>query len=135
MRGTVYVGTSLLNADRAIQIMERLKQEDVQISYDWTKHGQVYSKEELRKYGIAEKRGIIECDVFLMVFPARNGSHIELGLALGYDKHVVLLEEIEVEQKTFYHLPGVQHFKMEEEAIQHILKFLDCLGIQNNYGS
>ena len=67
-----------------------------------------------------------------MIFPARNGSHIEFGLANGYGKHIVLLEEVETEQKTFYYLPGIQRFKMEKEAIQHTLKFLDCLGIQNN---
>lgn len=127
MRGTVYVGTSLFNANRAIQIMERFKQEGVRISYDWTTHGQVYSEEELRKYAIAEKRGVIDCDVFFMIFPARNGSHFECGLADGYGKHIVLLEEVEVEQKTFYHLPGIQRFKTEEKAIQHTLKFLDSL--------
>ena len=125
MRGTVYVGTSLLNANRAMQIMERLRQADVQISYDWTKRGQVYSEEELRKYGIAEKRGVIDCDVFFMIFPARNGSHFECGLAEGYGKHIVLLQEIETEQKTFYYLPGIKRFKMEDEAIHHTLEFLD----------
>ena len=125
MRGTVYVGTSLHNANRASHIMECLKQENVHITYDWTKHGQVYSEEDLARIAIDEEQGVINCQVFFMIFPGRNGTHIEFGLARGLKKHIVLLEEVEVERKTFYHLPDINRFKTETEAIQHTLQFLD----------
>lgn len=125
MRGSVYIGTSLHNASRAQQLMGRFESENVSVTYDWTKHGQVYTEEELRKYGLAEKLGIKHCDVFFMIFPGRNGCHVELGLAIGFNKHIVLLEETEVERKTFYHLPGIKRFKTEEEAVQYTLQFLD----------
>ena len=105
--------------------MELLKQKGVHITYNWTTHGQVYSEEDLERIGIAEENGVKECQVFFMIFPGRTGTHTELGLARGLGKHLVLLEEVEVERKTFYHLPGVQRFKKEEEAIQHTLEFLD----------
>jgi hypothetical protein len=131
MCGAVYVGTSLRNADRALQIMGRLRDAGVLITYDWTKHGQVYTEEELRQYGIEEEQGIIECDLFFLIFPGRAGSHVELGLARGNSKHIVILEEVEVEQKTFYHLPGINRFKTEEEAIQYTLRFLESLRSEN----
>ena len=63
-----------------------------------------------------------------MIFPGKNGTHFELGLARGLEKHLVLLEEVTVERKSFYHLPGIQRFSTETEAIQHILKYLDSAG-------
>jgi len=91
------------------------------VTYDWTQHGQVYSEEELAKYGQLEEQGIRDCDVFLLVFPGRNGSHFEFGLAYGLGKQIVILEETEEEQKTFYHLPGIIRTKAENAAISIIV--------------
>ena len=107
--------------------MARFRQSGIPITYDWTTHGQVYSDEDLKRFGIAEEQGINQCDVFFMIFPGRAGTHVELGLARGNGKHIVLLEEAEVERKTFYHLPGVMRFKEAELAIQHTINFLDSL--------
>lgn len=127
MRGSVYVGSSLHNAKRALEIMQRFESEGVYVEYDWTRHGQVYTDEELEKYGIEEKRAVHRCDVFFMVFPGRNGCHVELGIAIGLQKHVVLLEEVQVERKTFYHLPEVNRFETEDEAFQHTIHYLDSI--------
>jgi hypothetical protein len=107
--------------------MDRFEREGVQITYDWTTHGQVYSEGELIELGILEEKGVLDCDVFLLVFPGRNGAHFEFGLARGRGKHIVLLEEVEVERKTFYHLPGIVRFDTEDEAVQHILEHMDGL--------
>lgn len=127
MRGLVYVGSALHNSKRASTIMRRFEAAGAIITYDWTVHGQVYTEEELEIIGISEMDGVKRCDVFFMVFPGNNGCHVELGLAFGFRKHIVLLEEAEVERKPFYHLPGNQRFKDEESAFQHTLKFLDNL--------
>lgn len=133
MQGRLYVGSSLRNGDRARQIMDRFESEGVQITYDWTAHGQVYNEDELIELGILEEKGVLECDVFLLVFPGRNGSHFELGLARGTGKHIVLLEEVEVERKTFYHLPrrdewpAIVRFAEEDDAVQYILAYLGSL--------
>jgi len=129
--GTVYIATSLDNAKRAREIKARLESIGIICTYDWTVHGQVYSIEELREYGLAEERGVIYADVFLMIFPGRNGSHFEMGLARGVGIPIVLLEEAVVEQKTFYHLPGLYKAKTEDEAIGFIINIIrhknDCL--------
>ena len=125
MRGRIYVGTSLKNAQRANELQKRFRDAGCEITYDWTVHGQVYNDEELAQYGIEEERGVKNADVFFMVFPARNGAHFEMGLARGLGIKIVLLIEHSQEKKTFYYLPGVARFTDEDEAVHHTLEFLD----------
>lgn len=125
MRGRLYVGSSLRNAKRAREVMDRFEQEGVQITYDWTPHGQVYSEEDLTRIGNLEADGVRTCDVFLMVFPGRNGAHFECGMAYMAGKHVVLLEEVEVERKSLYYLDGIVRIPDLEQAVKHILEFMD----------
>lgn len=125
MANLVYVGTSLHNADRAKEIMSRFREAGAIITYDWTTHGQVYTEEELIKIGRNEEQGVKDCDLFFMLFPGRNGTHFECGLAYGLGKHVVLFTDgAEFEEKTFYHLPNINLFENEDEAISHSLEFL-----------
>ena len=125
----LYIASSLYNAERIRRLIDRFQKEGINITYNWTIHGQVYSEEELTKFGIKEEQGIHECDVFLLVFPGRNGAHFEMGYARAAGKHIVLLEEVEVEQKTFYYLPDIVRFKEEDDAVQHILNYLDNIQI------
>ena len=125
MRGKVYIGTSLNNAQRANDLQKRFSDAGCEITYDWTVHGQVHTEEELAQYGIEEERGVKDADVFFMIFPARTGSHFEMGLARGLDVKIVLLIEKEQELKTFYYLPGVTRFTDEDDAVNYTLKFLD----------
>jgi hypothetical protein len=139
MRGRIYVGTSLRNAERANKIQQRFEEAGCEITYDWTKHGQVYTPADLEKIGVEEEKGVETADVFFLVFPARKGSHCELGLARGFGKKIVLLAEplpgethdTMEEKKTFYWLPkikgrpAVSRFRDENEAIQFTLNYLD----------
>lgn len=110
--------------------MSLLENKGYHITYDWTTHGQVYSEEECREIAILEEQGVLDCDVFLMVFPGRTGAHIEFGIARASNKHMILLQEAEVERKTFYYLPGVVRVNTEEEAITHISDFTDGLNAE-----
>ena len=130
MRGTVYVGTSLHNIKRANEIQQRFRNEGCLITYDWTTHGQVYSEEDLKRIAVKEENGVKAADVFFMVFPARNGTHWEGGLARGLQLcgqkiEIVILVEEEQEKKTFHYLDNVHKFADEDAAIQHALDFID----------
>lgn len=122
----IYVASSLLNIERAKEVMNRVKNEGFQITYDWTTHGQVYNETECERIAILEEQGVLDCDVFLMVLPGRAGAHIEFGIARASNKHIIILQEIEVERKTFYYLPARQgrpkviRVKTEDEAFIHI---------------
>jgi nucleoside 2-deoxyribosyltransferase len=122
--GRVYVGTSLLNAVRAQQIIARFREAGVAVTYDWTTHNQVYDDSDLVIVGQLEEEGVRTCDLFFMIQPARNGTHCEFGMARAWGKPVVILEEVIVEKKTFYYRPGVYRFKTEDEAVTFALKLL-----------
>ena len=118
----VYVGSSLHNAAQVREVYGLLKQHDIHITYDWTTHGQVHTEEELRRYGIEECRGVYDCDVFLMLHPARLGTHVELGIALALNKKVVMVCAADVEQKTFYYLPNVERHSNVDEAVASVIR-------------
>lgn len=135
MAGSIYISTSLYNASRVGELAARLQAYGVNLTYDWTKHGKVDSEAELIACGLNEQRGIKDADVFLFITPARNGSHTELGLAIAYEKPIVMLQEDATqEQQPFYFLPGVQRFTREEDAIGHILQVIDSTNIMRQGG-
>ena len=65
-----------------------------------------------------EYEGVKDCDVFLMVHPARLGSHFEFGAAYSLNKKIFILEETEIsELKSFYFLPGIEIYKTLDEIL------------------
>ncbi len=116
----VYVGSSLHNAERVREVQQRFRDAGIDITYDWTVHGQIYDKEQLAKVGEAEEQGIKDCDVFFMLHPARNGTHYEMGLAKGLNKLIVMVAEQEIEKKTFYYTGNVIRFTNLDAAIDYV---------------
>jgi hypothetical protein len=123
--GKLYIGSSLHNKHRISELISTFHNAGVSITYDWTTHGQVFDEDELFRLGLLEEQGVIDCDIFLLVLPGRNGSHFEFGIARALGKHIVILEEVEVEKKTFYYLPGIQRFDNERAAVEYIVEFLN----------
>lgn len=147
---SVYVATSLLNADRAKLVISMFKEHGVAISYDWTTHGQVFDESELQKIGTAEANGVKNADLLFMMHPARTGTHVELGIAIGCGKPVIIVFDQEqkqccklkqyltailrwfgisnrarVELKTFYFVPNVFRFTSLEKAFEFALEKLE----------
>ena len=121
---SVYVGTSLLNISLAKEIINKFRSHGVDISYDWTTHGQVFNSDDLYKYGTKEFDGVKSADLFFMICPARTGTHIELGIALAYGKPIVLVLDKDTELKTFYFLQNVSRFSSLEVAFSFALEKL-----------
>lgn len=123
----IYIASSLHNAKRVKSLIHRLESYGAIITYDWTVHGQVFTHEELRTYGEAELKGVLDADILFFLQPGRSGAHVEMGVMLalihlGYKKSIVYLEENEVEQKTFYHLDCINKFNREDQAMKFILE-------------
>jgi len=131
-RGSVYLATSLHNSARAQALIRKLSGLGINITYDWTQHGQVHTEEELLAYGLAEERGVQQADLLLFVTPARNGSHIEFGIARALGKPIVMLMEEPTELKTFYFLPGVVRCSTEDEAMVCISTIMDRIHHERN---
>lgn len=125
----IYIASSLHNIARVKSLMELFEEKGAVVTYNWAQHGQVFTNEELRKYGEAELDGVMAADLLFFVQPGRMGSHVELGVMLalvrlGKPKTIVILEESQVEQKSFYHLEHVNRFHKEEDAIKFSLERL-----------
>lgn len=113
----VYVASSLDNASKIKEYIQLLQSSGHTISYDWTHHGKISDPIQCEKIAVLESDGVRQCEVLIMVQPARTGSHVEFGIALAMHKPIIIVEEVEVENKTFYHMPGVYRVNCINEAI------------------
>jgi len=124
----IYIASSLLNSERIIKLMTRFRDAGIDITYDWTRHAAVSNAtdEELAWIGQQEMNGVIEAEALLLVHPARNGSHVELGMALIAGIPVVILQEpdVQVEKKTFYYLKNVLKTTSEDEAFNAVMRIV-----------
>lgn len=104
----VYVASSLMNKNNVRNLYDYIRCNDHSITYDWTTHGQVSGVDDLKDVGKKEFDGVVDCDILVMLMPARMGSHVELGIALALGKPVVIITNgLDYEDKSFYHLDGV----------------------------
>ena len=123
MSNKIYVASSLDNAKRISEIVQILKDAGYEITYDWTTHGRVENQEQLQQIAKGEYDGVKDCDVFIMVHPARFGSHFEFGAAYALGKRIMILEESEIEElKSFYFLSGIERFKSIQDILNNINK-------------
>lgn len=127
-RHSVYIGSSLLNVNRTRYFIAKFNDLGIGITYDWTKHGQLFDPVELTKCAAAEINGVRECDVFFMLQPGRSGTHCELGMAIALHKPIIILEDCDVlEEKAFYYAPTVQRFTDESSAVAAVLSELAAI--------
>ncbi|MGM0751558.1 MAG: nucleoside 2-deoxyribosyltransferase [Bacillota bacterium] len=108
-----YIGSSFKNIDQVRDVSDRLKRKGYTHTYDWTQNNRASTVEELKQIGEKEMQAIIESDVILVLLPGGKGSHVELGIALGLNKRVILFSpnnEVHdfAQTTTFYHLSEVE---------------------------
>lgn len=108
-----YIASSFTNKDNVRYVSDKLKHNGYLHTYDWTINERAASLTDLREIGQQEKAAIIDADFIVVILPAGKGSHIELGIALGYGKKIYLYspnEEVNNFEttSTFYHLPEVE---------------------------
>jgi len=123
-RPSVYVSTSMLNIERAKQIVKKFEINNVLITYKWHKHGQLFDDSALADCAVLEVDGVLTCDVFFMVQPGRHGTHCELGIAIAANKPIVILDELNVEKQPFYYCKNVYRCDTEEKAFSQTLQLL-----------
>lgn len=104
----IYVASSLYNKTNVKALYKYLAYLQCSITYDWTTHGGVNDEVSLKEIGLKEYQGVVDCDVLVMLMPARLGSHVELGIALALCKPIVIITDGEdFEKKSFYFLDHV----------------------------
>ena len=108
-----YIGSGMKNSRLVQYYAGILKKNGWQQMYDWTVHvNQEVSARDICGYAEAEKQGIADSDAVILLLPAGRGSHVELGMALAWNKKIYLCtsnrEDFSIENTVaFYELPQV----------------------------
>lgn len=110
-----YLASGLKNAVAAEALLYRLRGLNLECTYNWLAHGFVGIEGPTRMGEVAamEIEGVTRADFVVVLLPGGRGSHVELGAALGLDKHVFLIAEddrmlkVADEECTFYWHPRV----------------------------
>lgn len=107
-----YIASGLQNREVVRKVSEQLTQLGWHHTYDWTLNERANSIEKLQEIGTYEKLAVKASDVVVVMLPGGKGTHIELGMAIAWDKRIYLYDPSnEVMNVTttcaFYHLPEV----------------------------
>lgn len=112
-----YVASSFRNINAVRYVSSQLINQSYAQTYDWTQNEKAKTEgtatiEDLRVIGEQERNAVMACDFLIVLLPGGNGTHIELGIALGQGKRIFLYSPDEgvnhfETTSTFYHLPEV----------------------------
>jgi len=110
-----YVASSFNNIDQVRYLCRKLKSLGHIHTYDWTQNDKASTLEDLKQIGQLEKDAVAAADLVVVILPGGKGSHIELGIALGLNKKIILYCPDKSiynfnTTSTFYHLPEVEKF-------------------------
>lgn len=123
--------TRLERAGDHNRLRDLLEADGHHITYDWTHHGAVYGRgvDGIREVAKDEARGVVEADVVFVLLPGGRGTHVELGIALGLDKPVLIVSDDPAttgavkETCAFYHHPAVAVVPRIEHAVALARRF------------
>lgn len=123
-----YLASSFANKNQVRYISEQLKNKGYIHTYDWTLNERALSLEDLQRIGQNEKDAIFDSDLVILILPGGKGSHVELGMALGFEKRVILYspnDEVHdfAQTTTFYHLPVVEKCS---GSVQELLEYIQA---------
>ena len=125
-----YIASTLSNVENVAIIADKFLKTGWQWSFNWTPFSSLGNLNSLKEISQNEVNGVLDCDLFLMLFPAQRGSHVELGIALASGKPILLLAPDENALLrngltcSFYHHPKVNLL------IQKDIEILACLALQ-----
>ncbi|MDL5376133.1 group-specific protein [Exiguobacterium mexicanum] len=107
-----YIGSRFANIEQVRALRNHLINDGHTYTYDWTRNDRATTIEDLRAIGTSEFEAIKASDFVVILLPAGQSSHIELGIALGADVPLFIydpanrFDDFET-TSTFYHLPHV----------------------------
>jgi len=115
---TFYIASKLENFAQVQILAGKLKSAGWIHTYDWTVHGSAKesSIERLREVGHNEYNGVKDADIVIVLTPQGRGTHIELGMAIAFNKRIFLCHNDDTyfnrndNTSAFYWLPQVNQF-------------------------
>jgi hypothetical protein len=123
----IYVASGFENKGNARKLMNKLESRGHIITRDWTVHefpegASPSTLDALRKvYGEEDIKGVFNCDMLVLLQPGADGSHTELGMAIGKSKRIVIIGEKE-RKNVFYYTSNID-YKFED--VESFLTFID----------
>jgi nucleoside 2-deoxyribosyltransferase len=106
-----YLASGFQNKELVQKVSGILSEQGYYHTYDWTSNDRVDTFSKLQAIGEAEKIGVQTADVLIALLPGGKGTHIEIGMAIGFNKPVYIFSESPISDPvlscTFYHIEGV----------------------------
>lgn len=117
-----YIASSFANKEIVRLTIKSLNNLGFVNTYNWTLNEKADNKLKLKNIGIEELNAVKDADILIAILPGGKGTHIEMGIAIGFNKPVLIAyfnkELISVDNSaTFYHLDNVKHILVTEENI------------------
>jgi hypothetical protein len=114
LQSPIYIASRLENSAVVIALRDYLAPRFV-LAYDWTVHGNVKKEPLSYQSEIAdnERKGVRDAMALIVILPGGRGTHIELGMAYGLGKPILLLGEqaVEGDEPAFYHGTGIYRIR------------------------
>jgi nucleoside 2-deoxyribosyltransferase len=125
MRKRFYLSTQIDRYGEASPLLEALKTEGWEQTFDWAGRG-ASSESEYADLAVAEITGIRDADVVIVILPGGRGTHAELGAALAMGKPVILhapsRKTLEIPYRCAFHYhPTVKLLFSEQLDVEGIL--------------
>ncbi len=132
-----YIATKLENHVNHNILRDLLTRLGHEITYDWTIHGPVFDKgiEEIERVNELEITGVKEAQVLIVLpncqefnIPTGRGTHVELGLALAWNKDIYMIGNKEIIKGShkattcFWHNKLIKHAEDNLDLIIQIQK-------------
>lgn len=116
----VYVASGLRNYERVQKIQNRLRACGLEVAFDWAyRYENGLDDDTVCRQEI---QAVKSTDALLLVMPGKRGSHVEMGVAIGAEKPVVVLNEEAGDDIQFYSIPGVSLVRSEDDAVAEVLR-------------
>jgi nucleoside 2-deoxyribosyltransferase len=113
-----YIASKFENYEQVKNLANSLKLFGLEQTYDWTVHSSIKETdiETLKSIGQREYDGVKNADIVIILTPQGRGTHVELGMAIAFNKIVYICHKddkffkCDDNTSTFYWLPNIYHF-------------------------
>lgn len=127
----VYVASKFENKDVVRSVHRLLRDLGHEVTMDWTIHdaGSRRGLELavfLQMCAHQDEKGVRDAHVlFLIDHPACKGAYTELGIAIGTNKHIIIVGGVDsprpgMKQNIFHHKQSVKHVALIADGIAHV---------------
>ncbi len=126
----IYIGSKFKNANKVNELTNAFEKLDVINAYNWAANiKEEETKEDLIDFAKKEMNAIKDADDVIFLLPLGKGSHIELGMALAYNKKIYLVSndknDFDNNTVNFYEMDGIKKVVVSDEKL--ISSIIDCV--------